>query len=300
MPEKAIELQQRPSWPRLCWLAIRPKTLWLSMAPVIVGSALAWGEGHPAHWPAFLVAVCAALLIQIGTNLYNDAADYERGNDRGDRLGPPRITAAGWVSPRQVKSAAWACFTLAFTLGIYLATRGGWPIVAIGLLSLVCGWAYSGGPRPLSYTPWGEFFVWAFFGLFAVFGSYWLQAHAVNASALLAGAALGFPAAAVLLVNNVRDLAADMKAGRRTLASVLGEDKSRRLYALFMIAPFASLPLLALENASVGLAFLALPTAVRLARRMRSSQGAALNPLLAATVRQQSFFAILLALGSLL
>lgn len=292
-----------PTGWRVWWTAARPRTLPLAATPVLAGIALAWAEGAAPRWLAALATLLAALLIQVGTNLHNDAADHERGNDRPDRLGPLRVTAAGWASAAAVRGAAWAAFGAAFALGIYLAFVGGWPIVVIGLASLAAGAAYSGGPRPLSHTPFGEAFVWIFFGVLAVAGSHWLQARQASPAALLAGAALGLPAAAVLLVNNLRDVAADTRAGRRTLAAVLGDDRARTLHAALMFAPFLALPALALllpGRHGLWLALGALPVCVALVRRMRAARGAALNGVLAATARAQFVFGLLLAIGLLI
>lgn len=295
----------QPSLGRIAWTAIRPKTLPLAAAPVLAGTALAWSEGAPfAALPA-LAALVAALLIQIGTNLHNDAADHERGNDRADRLGPLRVTAAGWASAQHVRQAALTTFAGAFLLGIYLALVGGWPIVAIGIASLVAAWAYSGGRQPISHTPFGELFVWVFFGLMAVAGSYWLQAATLSVTAGLVGAAVGWPAAAVLLINNLRDRATDLWAGRRTLAGRLGEVGARRAYTVLMLLPYASLPLLAyLGRHAVWLALLALPATLGLVRRLQraagGTSGAALNAQLAATAQIALIFSLLLALGLLL
>ena len=219
----------------LWWLAIRPRTLSLSAIPVLVGSALAWSEGAAIAWPPLVVALLCALLIQAGTNLFNDVGDALRGNDGPTRLGPVRVTAAGLATPGQVRRAALATFLAALLGGLYLVWYGGWPILLIGLASLLAGWAYSGGPRPLSYTAWGEVFVMGFFGLVAVAGSHFLQSDGFSAPALVTGLALGCHAAAVLLVNNVRDLEADRRAGRSTLASVVGSHAARRLYAGLML-----------------------------------------------------------------
>lgn len=290
-----------PSW-RIWWLAIRPRTLPLSMTPVLVGIALAWAEGATPRVLVALATLAAALLIQAGTNLYNDAADAERGNDPPDRVGPVRVTAAGWVSGRQVRGAANLAFGSAFLLGIYLAWIGGRPIVVIGLAALVAGLAYSGGPKPISHTPYGELFVWFFFGLLAVAGSHWLQAHRLSPAALLAGAALGLPAAAVLLVNNLRDVVPDRAAGRLTLAALLGDRPARDSHAVLMIAPFGFLPALAelLANNGVWLALAALPASLAVVKRMRRAHGRAFNDVLAATARAQSLFGLLLAIGCLL
>jgi len=288
-----------PAGLRLWLLAARPRTLPLAASPVLVGTALAWAEGAPHLLTVALAALLAALLIQVGTNLHNDAADFERGNDGGDRLGPVRVTAAGWAPPWQVRTAALLAFSGAFLLGVYLAVVGGWPIVAVGLASLVAGWAYSGGPRPISHSPFGELFVLLFFGLIAVGGSYWLQAHTLSATALLAGLALGAPAAAVLMVNNLRDLKADTAAGRRTLAAVLGDRGARAVHAALLLAPFLLLPAFSPYPAA-WLALLALPKSVVVVRRARSAYGAELNGVLADTARCQFIFGILFASGCLL
>lgn len=303
-PEPHGALIATPSsfW-RIWWLAARPHTLPLSMTPVFVGIALAWAEGATPRVLVALATLAAALLIQIGTNLYNDAADAERGNDQSDRLGPLRVTAAGWVSGRQVRSAAYLAFGSAFLLGIYLAWIGGWPIVLIGLAALAAGLAYSGGPRPISHTPYGELFVWFFFGVLAVAGSHWLQAQRLSPAALLAGATLGLPAAAVLLVNNLRDLIPDRAAGRVTLAALLGDRPARDTHAVLMIAPFVFLPALAalLPNSlGVWLALVALPASLAVVKRMRSAHGHAFNEVLAATARAQFLFGLFLASGFLL
>lgn len=284
---------------RVWWTAARPRTLTIAATPVLLGTASAWAEGAPFGWLPALAAFCCALLIQAGTNLHNDAADYERGNDTPERVGPLRVTAAGWARPGEVRLVATAAFAAAFALGIYLVGVGGWPILAVGLASLAAGWAYSGGPRPISHTPLGEAFVWVFFGLVAVVGSHWLQSGRLSAAAGLGGAALGSLAAAVLMLNNYRDLAGDIKADRRTLAAVLGPRGARRAYGAFMLAPFATLPWLALPGRpGAWLALLALPPCLALVRRIaRSEPGPTLNLLLAGTARAEFAFGLLLAIG---
>lgn len=281
------------------WIAIRPRTLPLAASPVLVGIALAWSEGAAPRWLVALATLLAALLIQIGTNLHNDAADHERGNDRADRLGPLRVTAAGWASANTVRHAAHLAFTLAFVLGVYLAAIGGWPIVIVGLASLAAGVAYSGGPRPISHSPFGELFVLLFFGLVAVGGSHYLQSGDLTRRALLAGFAIGLPAAAVLLINNLRDRAGDLAAGRRTLAAVIGSHASRRLHGALMLLPFALLPFFALRP-TAWLALLALPATLAVIRRCHQAEGSAFNRVLADTARAQLIFAFLFAIGALL
>jgi 1,4-dihydroxy-2-naphthoate octaprenyltransferase len=191
----AAVLPPSPGALRLWWIAARPRTLPLSLTPVLVGLALAWGEGATPRLLVAIATLAAALLIQIDTNLQNDAADFERGLDCPGRIGPLRVTAAGWASSQRVRAVASLAFGLAFLLGIYLAFIGGWPIVAIGLASLAAAYAYSGGPQPISYTPYGELFVWFFFGVLAVAGSHWLQAERLSPAAL---------PASLMVVRNLR------------------------------------------------------------------------------------------------
>jgi 1,4-dihydroxy-2-naphthoate octaprenyltransferase len=299
MKPDATALPAPPRGWRLWWLAARPKTLTLAAVPVLVGCALAWAEGAGHAWLAAAVAFIAALLIQAGTNLHNDTADFERGNDRADRIGPARATASGWASPAAVRRAAIIAFAIAFAGGTYLVYVGGWPIFIVGVVSIAAGWAYSGGPRPISYTPLGELFVLVFFGLVAVAGSYYLQSGHVTLTALVAGVAVGCPAAAVLMVNNYRDLDTDRAAGRRTLAAVLGRDRARHAYAAMILSPFAiAVALAAMAHPGALLSLLALPNGVGLVRQLgRAADGEALNEMLGATARQQVIFGILLAVG---
>ncbi len=226
---------------RLWWLAARPKTLTIAISPVILGTTLAWlNAGRVDVW-LFALTLIAAVLIQAGTNLHNDAADEK--SDCADRLGPPRVSAQGLLPPEQVRRAAWACFAAAFVIGIYLVWRGGWPILLIGLASIAAGIAYSGGPKPISHTRLGELFVIVFFGLAGVAGTYWLQTHTINAQALLGGFVVGLPAAAVLLVNNTRDVLQDAAAGRFTLAMWLGRQRAAYVYAALVLLPYVLLAL---------------------------------------------------------
>ena len=291
----------RPSAREAWWQALRPKTLSVSFSPVLVGSAIAYAEtGTLLLWPA-LLALLAAVLIQIGTNLHNDVSDFERGADTPDRLGPPRATAMGWLPAYAVRRAAWAAFVLAFLLGILLVVRGGWPIVCIGLASLAAGWAYTGGPRPIAYTPLGELFVMVFFGLAAVGGSYYLQTLTLSPSALLAALMLGAFAAAVISVNNTRDLATDARAGKRTLAVFIGRQAMNRVYVAELLLPFLLLPLLAVsvERAWwMALPLLAVVPASGLYRRFAAMPaGTGFNALLGETARLQVIFSLLLAFG---
>ena len=287
-----------PGW-LVWWTAIRPRTLSIAATPVVLGSALAWSEGAAPLWPVLLLALACALLIQVGTNLHNDVADFERGTDRPDRVGPLRVTAAGWVQPDSVRRAARSSFALALLLGLYLVGQGGWPILLAGLASLLAGWSYSGGVRPISHTAWGEVFVLVFFGLVAVAGSHWLQRGEASLDAWLCGAIVGLPAAAVLLVNNFRDIDNDLRSGRRTLAARLGDAGSQRAFAAMVLVPFVLAVLVAWHGRPGALAAgLALPYAWSLVPRLRrSASGVQLNALLGATARLGLMLGVLLSAG---
>lgn len=297
-PEATQSRADRPKGANLWLLAIRPRTLSISVVPVLVGTALAWSEARAFAWQPMLAALLAAMLIQAGTNLYNDVADCLRGGDQPMRQGPARVTAMGWATPASVRRAALAAFALAALLGIYLAAIGGWPILLLGIASMAAGWAYSGGPRPIAYTPLGEIAVVLFFGVGAVAGTVWLHAAALPPSVALTGLIIGLPAAAVLHANNYRDMEADRIAGRRTLAILLGKGPSLILYATLMLVPFAVLS----HGPSGGWpAFLALPLALRLVRRFAvETPGPAFNAILAATAKFQLAMGALLAVGLLL
>ncbi|MDR1995259.1 1,4-dihydroxy-2-naphthoate polyprenyltransferase [Azonexus sp.] len=291
---RAVRMKHSTAW----FLACRPKTLSVSLSPVAVGSAVAWHEQGSLLWLPLLAAALGAALIQIGTNLFNDVGDFLRGTDTPQRIGPRRASAEGWLSPRTVQAGAWLAFALAFLCGIYLVGRGGWPIVAIGLGSLAAGWAYTGGPRPIAYGPLGEFFVFVFFGLIAVGGSYYLQTLGLSTMALIAAALVGLHAAAVITVNNYRDRDGDAANGKNTLAVRLGQPATRWLYTVEMLAPYALLPLLAGLGWPALLPLLSLPLALRLIDRFRrETPGPAFNGILAATAGLQLVFALLLTLS---
>lgn len=278
-------------------LASRPKTLLLSLSPVLLGSALAWQAQGQLFWGPLLAAALGAGFIQIGTNLFNDVGDFLRGTDQPGRVGPARATAEGWLTPQAVLAGAWLCFALAFVCGIYLVWHGGWPIVAIGLSSLLAGWSYTGGPRPIAYGPLGEVFVLVFFGLVAVGGSYYLQTLSLTPTALLAGLLLGLHSAAVISVNNYRDRDGDQQSGRRTLAVLLSRKTMKLIYAGELLLPYCLLPFLPLADwQHILLPLLALPLARRLIQRFRhETPGPEFNAILAITAAHQFIFATLLS-----
>ncbi|MBL8417849.1 MAG: 1,4-dihydroxy-2-naphthoate polyprenyltransferase [Dechloromonas sp.] len=280
------------------FLACRPKTLSVSLSPVLVGTAVAWHDAHAVLWLPLLAAALGAAFIQIGTNLFNDVGDFLRGTDTPGRLGPKRATAEGWLTPGTVTAGAWLSFALAFLCGIYLVWHGGWPIVAIGLASLAAGWAYTGGPKPIAYGPLGEVFVFIFFGLIAVGGSYYLQTLTLTPMALIAGTLVGIHAAAVITVNNYRDLDGDEQSGKNTLAVRLGRPAMRCLYTVQMLGPYVLLPLLADLGWPAALPLLSLPLALKLIRRFhREAPGPAFNTILAASAGLQLVFAVLLSIA---
>jgi 1,4-dihydroxy-2-naphthoate octaprenyltransferase len=286
------------------WItAARPRTLPLSITPVVVGSALAWANYRKFDALTVLAAFLGSMFIQAGTNLHNDAADSARGGDGPDRVGPPRVTASGLLSAVSVKRGAVACFAIAALAGVYLVMVGGWPILVLGLLSILSGWAYTGGPIPIAYTPFGEIFVVAFFGIGAVCGTYWLCTADLDEAALAGGVALGLLTGAVLLVNNFRDIKDDARVGRRTLAIVAGPQLTVCIYAGLMLLPYALLPIIghSLRHGYAWPAFAALPaTLVLIYHLLREPPGRGFNRILIQTVRIQLLFSVLLSVGLLL
>jgi 1,4-dihydroxy-2-naphthoate octaprenyltransferase len=279
--------------------ATRPKTLVAGVVPVAVGSALAFRDG--ALQPvAAAMALLGALLIQIGTNLTNDYYDFVRGADTGERLGPVRVTQAGLLAPAAVRAGAFTCFALAMGVGVYLVVLGGWPILATGLCSVLAGYAYTGGPYPLGYHGLGDVFVFVFFGLVAVGGTYFLQAHAITPVALLAAVPVGLLGVALLAVNNVRDAHTDGKVGKRTLVVRFGDRFGRAQWLVAVAASFATPVVLfaaGLAGPAVLLPLVALPLAIGPWKLVRSESGAVLNGALAATAKLQLVFGLLFAVG---
>ena len=272
----------------------------MTAAPVLVGSALAWNQTEKIHWLAVSIALISGLLIQAATNLYNDGADHELGNDGDDRLGPTRSVASGIFTAHQVKRAAILLFSLSAVAGLYLVYIGGVPILILGVLSILAGWGYSGGPRPIAYTPFGELFVVVFFGLGAVGGTCWLAGGFMEAKTIMVGLSMGVFASAVLLVNNFRDIECDTKAGRRTLSIVIGEKLSKRLYVAFMLLPFILLPAIIHMAAhdALWLTYAVLPASVYQCRRfVIGPPGKAFNKILKRTGQTQLAYGILLSVG---
>ncbi len=302
---------------KLWFLAVRPLTLPLSVSPVLVGAVLSLHRTGGLDWLLLAVTLLAAIAIQAGTNLLNDVEDCERGNDTAARRGPPRITARGWALAAEVRNAAVLVFLFAGLCGLYLAARGGWPIMAIGLVSIIAGIAYSAGPRPISHSPFGELFVFVFFGIIAVGGTFFLQTGGVSLVALLSGAIMGSFAAAVLHVNNTRDISEDEAAGRQTLAIVLcgnkesGKCRKQRrhavLYALFLLVPYvlSGLQIWWLEafaaSRMIWPALVCIPwTVLVVFRFFEAETGDQYNRILVMTIALQLMFATLFSLGLLI
>jgi 1,4-dihydroxy-2-naphthoate octaprenyltransferase len=287
---------------RIWLMAARLRTLPAAIAPVLVGTSLALGDGtfHPL---AFVAALLGAILIQVGTNLSNDYSDARRGADTEDRLGPVRVTAGGLVPPGQVLIATYVTFGLAVACGAYLVAVAGPELIAVGAASILAGVLYTGGPRPYGYEGLGELFVFLFFGIVAVAGSYFVQVQSLPWEAFLCAVPVGLLASAILVVNNVRDIDTDRRAGKRTLAVRLGRDRTRFLYAAMVAAAFVTAPLpwaLGAMNAWLLLPWLALPLALGVIRVVRSRvDGPTLNGALAKTGALQLVFCLLYSAGIL-
>src|SRR6478736_20615 len=219
---------------RIWVMAARLRTLPAAIAPVLVGTSLARTEGT-FRAGAFIAALLGAIFIQVGTNLSNDYSDARRGADTEDRLGPVRVTAGGLVPPRQVLIATYLTFGVAVLAGAYLVAVAGWQLLLVGIASILAGVLYTGGPRPYGYEGLGEVFVFLFFGIVAVAGSYFVQVEHLEWEAFALAVPVGLLVSGILVVNNVRDLETDRRAGKRTLAVRLGRERTRTLYAAMLL-----------------------------------------------------------------
>jgi 1,4-dihydroxy-2-naphthoate octaprenyltransferase len=281
-------------------MAIRPRTLPAAVSPVLVGAALAIHDGRFDPLPA-LAALLGALLLQIGVNLANDYFDHARGVDTPERRGPVRVTQSGLISPERVRLGMIVVLVLAALDGVYLIIVGGWPILAIGVASILSALAYSGGPFPLASHALGDLFVFLFFGLAAVCGTYWVQAHDMTLAVFIAALPPGFLITAILVVNNTRDIDTDRRAGKNTLAVVLGEQGSRIEYVVLLVASYLVPVLMWIAgwwSTWVLLTLLSIPLAYPLAQGLfRASDGPAFNKILAGTARLSLVFSVLLSIG---
>jgi 1,4-dihydroxy-2-naphthoate octaprenyltransferase len=303
MGARAVELVSGPRSPVHIWvMAARPRTLPASIAPVLAGTSLALGAGRFEPL-AFLAALAGAMLIQVGTNLSNDYSDARRGADTEDRLGPMRVTAGGLLPPRQVLLATYVTFALAVLCGVYLIVHAGIILLAVGAASILAGILYTGGPRPYGYAGLGELFVFLFFGIVAVVGSWYVQVQSLVWQPFAIAVPVGLLASAILVVNNLRDVETDGRAGKRTLAVRLGAERTRALYTAMVAVAFCAAPL-PWAFGSLGpwlfLSWLALPLAGGAARTVHSRRdGPSLNEALARTAMAQLAFCLLLSAGIL-
>ena len=285
-------------------MASRPRTLPAAIAPVLVGTAAAYYVADDLRVLAFVAALIGSIFIQIGTNLANDYSDAKRGADTADRLGPVRVTASGLAAPRRVLVATWVAFGIAMACGIYLATVAGPVIIAVGVVSIRAGVLYTGGPRPYGYAGLGELFVFLFFGLVAVNGSYYVQLERLDWLPFGLSISVGAMATAILVVNNIRDIETDRRAGKNTLAVRLGRERARQLFMVLVGAAYVVLPItLAAEDGpwAAMLGALSAPLILpALNPVLNRTDGPALNGALAATGRLLGVFSLLVAAGLML
>lgn len=288
---------------RAWFLASRPATLPAAAVPVLVGVGAALAEGATFRPAVFSITLICALFIQIGTNFANDYSDYHRGADHEGRLGPTRVTQSGLISHESVRRGIVVAFGIALLLGLYLAWVGGWPIIIIGVLSILAGLAYTGGPFPFGYYGLGDVFVFVFFGLVAVTGTAYLQLGNWSSFALLLSIPIGLLVTNILVVNNLRDLPTDKAAGKRTLAVRMGDRATRMQYALFTALAYVTpLPRVLGDTFRpwLLLPWITLPFAIYLNAKVFSTSGRDLNPILRKTGQLLLLFGVLLAIGAAL
>lgn len=281
-------------------IAARPRTLPAAIAPVLVGSALAQNEGA-FRWDSFVLAMLGALAIQIAANFANDASDASRGADT-DRIGPPRMVALGIISPRQMWTGVAVAVAISAATGIWLFTIAGWPILVIGVVSVLAMLTYVGGPLPYGYRGLGELMVFVFFGLVATVGTRFAHDGSAGASAWVLGVVMGCLAAAILMANNIRDIDTDRRAGKRTLAVIIGVERSRTLYTALLLVPFGLIALGAAIGwvpTLAGLAVVLMPMVRPLVKRISSGDASKLIAALGGTARLQLLVAVFLSAGSI-
>ena len=280
-------------------IAIRLKTLPAAISPVLLGSSLSYKYGYFSSL-IFFMTLFAAILIQIGTNFANDVYDFEKGTDRDDRLGPVRATQAGLISPKKMKFSMLGTFSIAILVGCYLAWIGGLPIVFIGIASIIAGIAYTGGPYPLGYNGFGELFVFLFFGIIAVPGTYFLQAGTFTYLSIWLGSCMGMLSAAILVVNNIRDIDTDKVTGKKTLAVYFGILFSYIEFIILIIGPYLILLYLMINknlDSSIYIVFLSLPIGLKLIFELITNTGIKLNTVLSSTAKLLFVFSLLCSIG---
>ena len=291
------------------WIASRPKTLIVSIAPVFLGLSLAFHNGYFNSFFIGLFTLIAAILIQIGTNLINDLYDFLNGADNANRIGPVRVVQSGLLSESSVRLGAFLCFGLSLLIGIYLVFIGGIPILLIGSFAVLSGYCYTAGPYPLGYNGLGDIFVFIFFGLIAVPGTYYLQHLQKNLlfdiDSILIGSSIGFIAVAILCVNNIRDIISDSNVGKKTLAVRFGKKPIIFLYDAMLILPYVCIFLVFIRDNfywDLGLCLLlfSIPIAVKLIIDIHNKEGEDLNSVLIGTISFMKTFSMLLILGIIL
>lgn len=288
---------------QIWWQAFRPKTLTAAVVPIVAATALAAFEGFAIQWWIPLCALIASVCIQIGTNLVNDAVDFHRGADTKDRLGPVRVTQAGLVTSSQVMQMGFLFFGIAVVAGLPLVIAGGLPILLIGLVSLVCGYAYTGGPFPLAYRGLGDLFVILFFGLIAITGLYFLLTQRWSVSALILGLQVGLHCAVLIAINNFRDMQGDALVGKRTLPVRFGKTFARAEILVFLILPFVLNVYWFNLNApwAAGLGLLLLPLAISIIWKVFTIEPSpTYNKLLGQSAAVHFGFGVMTAVGFLL
>lgn len=278
---------QRPTGLQAWKMAVRLPTLTAAVAPVIAGTALAYHDRAFELLPA-LAALIGALALQVGANFANDVFDFERGADTSDRLGPPRATQLGLLSPGTMKLGMWSAFGVAALAGVYLIATAGWPILAVGLASIAGAIIYTGGPWPIGYHALGDLFTFVFFGLVATIGTYFVQADEITGLSVLAAVPVGCTVTAILVVNNLRDIETDRQAGKRTLGVVMGDAGTRRWFVLLLLVAWIAMAAATFAGVEFAVAAVIASVALslRLLRPLRAGvSGRALNPVLKATAR---------------
>ena len=285
------------------WLAfMRPSTFWIAATPVLVGSSFALALNGKFNFWTFLFTLFGAILIQAMSNMVNDYAYNVRKAENGTRVGLPRATSEGWISMSSAKKAISFTILLCALFGILLVIIGGIPIALIAILSIICGYCYMGGPKPIAYTCLGEFLVLLFYGLFAVGGSYWLQTHSFNIIVLVPGLSLGLLGAAVLFVNNYRDLDHDKSVGRHTLVAVCGRKVSEALYMFMIFLPFVFIGWLVPLNHNCWpflFVLLVLPRASMLPQYLKKYPQERITEVMLKTIKLELLFGFLLTLGAI-
>ncbi len=287
------------------WMvAIRPRSLLVAISPVLVGAAMGYQRVGAIDLLSTVLALAAALLMQLITNLQNDVGYTQRGAEVfGTRIGLPRATAKGWLGVHQVRIAIVVLCVVAVMLGLALVALRGWPVLAMGSASLLAALAYMGGPKPIAYTPWGEFTVFVFFGLVAVLGTDWLLTGHVGLLTWLAAASIGCLAAAALLVNNHRDRVHDAQVGRHTFVVLWGAQRSQTLFAIFLTLPLVLQGVMAVAAGHIGfcLPWLLAPAVWRVHRDfVACPPGVPFNGILFRVFQLELGFSALLAIGAVL